>query len=113
MFHWHFDGCGPVPGCRYRAGGTRIGHPGVAWGAVKHMFEKVGDHWEYKDHKGPSDPRSRNPRARDGEGQTFGGVDYEGHTKTELYERAATLGVPGRSKMSKAELAEAIARKQD
>ena len=85
----------------------------VAWGAVKHMFEKVGDHWEYKDHKGPSDPRSKNPRAREGRGKAFGGVDYESHTKQELYERAAKLGVPGRSKMSKAELADAIARKQD
>lgn len=85
----------------------------VAWGAVKHMFEKVGDHWEYKDHKGPSDPRSKNPRAREGQGKAFGGVDYEGHTKKELYDRAAKLDVQGRSKMSKAELAEAIARKQD
>jgi len=85
----------------------------VAWGAVKHMFEKVGDHWEYKDHKGPSDPRSKNPRAREGQGQAFGGVDYEGHTKQELYDRAARLGVPGRSNMTKAQLAEAIARKQD
>jgi cation transport regulator ChaB len=85
----------------------------VAWGAVKHQFEKVGDRWEYKDHKGPSDPRSKNPRAREGQGQSFGGVDYEGHTKQELYERAAKLNVQGRSKMSKAELAAAIARKQD
>ena len=85
----------------------------VAWAAVKHMFEKVGNRWQYKDHKGPSDPRSANPRAREGRGRTFGGVDYEGHTKQELYERAARLGVPGRSTMSKAELAEAIARKQD
>ena len=30
----------------------------VAWASVKHSFEKVGDHWEPKDHKGPSDPRS-------------------------------------------------------
>ena len=85
----------------------------VAWAAVKHMFEKVGNRWQYKDHKGPSDPRSANPRAREGQGRTFGGVDYEGHTKQELYERAARLGVPGRSTMTKAELAEAIARKQD
>jgi cation transport regulator ChaB len=85
----------------------------VAWAAVKHQFEKVGDRWEFKDHKGPSDPRSKNPRAREGKGQTFGGVDYEGHTKQELYERAAKLNVQGRSKMSKAELAAAIARKQD
>jgi cation transport regulator ChaB len=85
----------------------------VAWGAVKHMFEKVGGHWEYKDHKGPSDPRSKNPRAREGHGQAFGGVDFEGHTKQELYERAAKLDVQGRSKMTKRQLAEAIARKQD
>jgi cation transport regulator ChaB len=80
----------------------------VAWAAVKHMFEKVGDHWEYKDHKGPSDPR-----AREGRGRTFGGVDYEGHTKQELYDRAAKLNVKGRSTMTKAELADAIARQQD
>src|SRR5438309_9771611 len=30
----------------------------TAYGALKHSFEKVGDHWEPKDHKGPSDPRS-------------------------------------------------------
>ena len=43
----------------------------------------------------------------------FGGVDYEGHTKQELYERAAKLNVKGRSTMTKAELADAIARQQD
>jgi hypothetical protein len=32
--------------------------------------------------------------------------------KRELYERAKKLGVPGRSAMSKADLAEAIARRQ-
>jgi cation transport regulator ChaB len=84
----------------------------VAYGALKHSFEKVGDHWEPKDHKGPSDPRSKNPNARNNEGKSFGGVDYEGHTKQELYERAAALNVQGRSRMSKEELAEAIARKQ-
>ena len=30
----------------------------TAWSAVKHSFEKVGDHWEPKDEKGPSDPRA-------------------------------------------------------
>ena len=84
----------------------------VAYGAVKHKFEKVGDHWVAKDGKGPSDPRSKDPNARHGSGKSFGGVDYEGHTKKELYDRAAELGVQGRSKMSKEQLAEAIARKQ-
>ena len=84
----------------------------VAYSALKHSYEKVGDHWEPKKQKGPSDPRSKNPNARNNEGKSFGGVDYEGHTKQELYERAAELNVQGRSKMSKEELAEAIARKQ-
>ena len=82
----------------------------VAYAAVKHSFEKVGDHWEAKDEKGPSDPRSKSPRAREGVGKTYGGVDYEGHTKQELYDRARELGVSGRSTMSKGELAEAIRR---
>ena len=84
----------------------------VAYSALKHSFEKVGDHWEPKGRKGPSDPRAKNPRARQNHGKSYGGVDFEGHTKQELYERAAKLGVSGRSRMSKGELAEAIARKQ-
>ena len=84
----------------------------VAYAALKHSFEKVGDHWEPKARKGPSDPRAKNPRARENRGKAYGGVDYEGHTKDELYERAAKLGVSGRSRMSKGELAEAIAHRQ-
>jgi cation transport regulator ChaB len=84
----------------------------VAYAALKHKFEKVGDRWVPKDGKGPSDPRARNPRAREGRGKSFGGVDVEGNTKKELYQRAAELNVQGRSSMSKEELAEAIARKQ-
>ena len=84
----------------------------VAYSAVKHSFEKVGDHWEPKDHKGPSDPRAKNPRARENKGKSYGGVDVEGHSKKELYERAAKLDNNGRSRMSKRELAEAMARKQ-
>ena len=85
----------------------------TAYSALKHSFEKRGDHWEPKDEKGPSDPRAENPRAREGEGETYGGVDVNGNTKQELYERAKELGVSGRSNMSKGELAAAIARKQD
>ncbi len=84
----------------------------TAYASLKHSFEKVGDHWEPKARKGPSDPRAKNPRARENRGKTYGGVDVEGHTKDQLYERAAKLGVSGRSRMSKGELAEAIARKQ-
>ena len=85
----------------------------VAYSALKHSFEKVGDHWEPKDHKGPSDERAENPRARENVGRTHGGVDVKGRTKDELMDRAKKLGVRGRSKMTKDELADAIARKQD
>jgi hypothetical protein len=82
--------------------------------ALKHTHEKRGDRWVPKREPGPSDPRSKKTTAqkRRGEGETFGGVDVEQNTKQELYDRARRLGVEGRSKMSKPELARAIARKQ-
>jgi cation transport regulator ChaB len=87
----------------------------TAYSALKHSYEKVGDHWEPKDSKGPSDERAAKSgaAARRGSGRTAGGVDVRGHTKDELYERARTLDVRGRSSMSKQQLAEAIARTQD
>ncbi len=86
----------------------------TAFASLKHSFEKVGDHWEPKDHKGPSDPQAAKSGApaRRG-GKTYGGVDVNGHTKGELYERAKQLDIRGRSKMTKGELAEAVARRQD
>ncbi|TDB89537.1 cation transport regulator ChaB [Actinomadura sp. KC216] len=84
----------------------------TAYSALKHKFEKRGDRWLPKGRKGPSDPRAKDPQARRGRGKSFGGVDVEGSSKKELYDRAAGLDVQGRSKMTKEELAEAIARKQ-
>jgi cation transport regulator ChaB len=86
----------------------------TAMASLKHTHEKRGDRWVPKDTPGPSDPRSKKTTAqkRRGEGETFGGVDVEQNTKDELYERARRLGVDGRSKMSKRELARAIAREQ-
>ena len=85
----------------------------TAFSALKHTFEKVGDRWQTKKEKGPSDPQAAKGggSARKG-GKTFGGVDVLGNTKKTLYERAKALGVKGRSSMSKEELGEAIARKQ-
>ena len=83
----------------------------TAFAALKHSFEKVGDHWEPKNRKGPSDERARRGGRRGG--QSAGGVDVLGRTKQELYDRAKRLGIPGRSSMSKHELGQAIARKQD
>ena len=86
----------------------------TAWSAVKHIAEKRGDHWELKDEPGPSDPQAAQGgrQARERPKQTFGGVDVEGNSKQELYERAKELGVEGRSRMTKRELAAAIARRQ-
>jgi cation transport regulator ChaB len=87
----------------------------TALAALKHSFEKVGDHWEPKKKKGPSDERSAigGKAARDGKGKTAGGVDVKGHTRDELVKRARKLGVKGTSKMNKTDLGRAIAEKQD
>ncbi len=85
----------------------------TAFASLKHSFEKVGDRWVAKGRKGPSDPpAARSSAAARRGGKTFGGVDVLGNTRRKLYERARSLGVKGRSWMSKEELAEAIARKQ-
>jgi hypothetical protein len=86
----------------------------TAFASLKHGFEKVKDHWEPKDHAGPSDPRSTKTtrEKREGKGETFGGVDLYGNTRQQLYARARELGVRGASKMKKKDLARAIAKKQ-
>jgi hypothetical protein len=87
----------------------------TAFASLKYSFEKVDDHWEPKDHKGPSDPRSArggDPHRR-GAGESFGGVDYYGSTVEKLRDRARELGITGRWRMNKRELARAIDRKQD
>jgi hypothetical protein len=85
----------------------------TAFSALKHTHEKVGDHWEPKEEKGPSDEQAKRstPRSREGlgGGQTAGGVDANA-SKKHLYETAQRLGVKGRSRMSKDELVEAIQR---
>ncbi|HEX2700780.1 MAG TPA: ChaB family protein [Acidimicrobiales bacterium] len=83
----------------------------TALASLKHSFEKVGDHWAPKKRKGPSDDRAARGGVRGGE--SAGGVDVRGHSKQELYDRAKKLGVKGRSSMTKLELGQAIARKQD
>jgi cation transport regulator ChaB len=81
----------------------------TAYAAVKHSFEKVGDHWEPKDEKGPSDQQAARS-TRDGSaagGGTHGGVDANA-SRRHLYELASRLEIPGRSKMSKSKLVEAV-----
>jgi hypothetical protein len=82
----------------------------VTWAAVKHTHEKVGDHWEPKDHKGPSDAQAEG--GRDTNRETRGGVDANA-TKEHLMDVAKRLDISGRSKMSKDELVDAIQKAND
>ena len=86
----------------------------TAFKSLKRSFEKVDDHWERKARPGPSDPQSaqRGRATIERPKATYGGVDVLGHTRDELLARARTLEIRGRSRMTKAELGEAIARKQ-
>jgi cation transport regulator ChaB len=78
----------------------------VAYDALKHSYEKVGDHWEPKSEKGPSDSRARsggpNPSGTPAEG-----VDANA-SKKHLMDVARRLDISGRSTMSKRELVSAI-----
>jgi hypothetical protein len=78
----------------------------AAYDALKHSFEKVGDHWEPKAEKGPSDSRARsggpNPKGKSAEG-----VDANA-SKKHLVDIARRLDIPGRSTMSKDQLVSAI-----
>jgi cation transport regulator ChaB len=80
----------------------------TAFSALKHEFEKVGDRWEPKDGKGPSDKQAER-KAGQSEKETAGGVDANA-SKQKLYQKAQKLGVKGRSNMSKDELVEALQR---
>jgi hypothetical protein len=77
----------------------------TAFAALKHAFEKVGDHWEPKKAKGPSDAqaagssRTRRPTAE--------GVDANASTR-HLRDLARRLRIPGRTKMDKPQLVEAV-----
>lgn len=80
----------------------------TAFAAVKHSFEKVGDHWEPKEHQGPSDEQAaRTGEAARAGGQTAGGVDANA-SKAHLLDLARRLHVRGRSRMTKSELVDAI-----
>ncbi|NUO98700.1 MAG: cation transport regulator ChaB [Nonomuraea sp.] len=74
----------------------------TAFAALKHSFEKIGDHWEPKEKKGPSDKG-----ATDRSGRTAEGVDANA-SKEHLQGVASRLGVRGRSRMTKKELVDAI-----
>ena len=78
----------------------------TAFSALKHSFEKVGDRWEPKKKKGPSDSRAKscgpNPSGKSAEG-----VDANA-SKDHLVKVAKRLDIKGRSSMKKKELVTAI-----
>src|SRR3954453_10024996 len=84
----------------------------VAWAAVKHSFEKVGDHWEKKagGKKGPSDEQAKG--GRNTSRKTKGGVDANAK-KEHLLDIAKRLSISGRSRMKKKELVDAIQKAND
>ena len=82
----------------------------VAYSALKHTHEKVGDHWEPKDEKGPSDKKAEGGRGSSG--KTAGGVDANA-SKEHLYDVAQRLDISGRSSMNKDELVQAIEKEND
>ncbi len=82
----------------------------VAYAALKHTHEKVGDHWEPKAKAGPSDDRAAGGRSTSA--GTAGGVDARA-AKSHLYEVAKRLDVRGRSRMTKGELVDAIRKEND
>jgi len=79
----------------------------TAYAALKREYEKVGDHWEEKGRRGPSDAGAAH-RGR----KTEGGVDANA-SKAHLMDVAKRLDVHGRSSMTKGELVDAIKKAND
>ncbi len=79
----------------------------TAYAALKHTHEKVGDRWEPKDGKGPSDEKAKGGRGS--RGKTQEGVDANA-SKKHLQDVARKLAIRGRSAMDKDELVDAIKR---
>jgi cation transport regulator ChaB len=78
----------------------------VAFAAVKHSYEKVGDRWQPKPEKGPSDAQASQrygQRPKD----TAQGVNANA-SRAHLLDVARELAVPGSEEMTKPELVSAI-----
>ncbi len=77
----------------------------TAFSALKHEYEKIGDHWEKKDHAGPSDAKAAGGRSSSA--KTEEGVDANA-SKSHLLDVAKRLDISGRTRMTKDELVDAI-----
>lgn len=81
----------------------------TAYAALKHSHEKVGDHWEPKDHKGPSDPQAAQgaPGALERRRETAQGVDANA-TKAHLDDVARRVGINRPEDLSRNDLVRQI-----
>ncbi|THG33368.1 ChaB family protein [Naasia lichenicola] len=77
----------------------------TALASLKHSFEKVGDHWEKKFQKGPSDKKAAGGRST--KAKSAEGVDANA-SKDHLVKVAKRLGIKGRTTMKKPQLVTAI-----
>jgi cation transport regulator ChaB len=83
----------------------------TAFAALKHKYEKVGDHWEPKERPGPSDPQAAQgaPQSVAQRRPTAGGVDVNA-SKDHLDDVARRVGIDHPEEMNKQDLVPAIER---
>ncbi|MFY1635044.1 ChaB family protein [Solwaraspora sp. WMMB335] len=81
----------------------------AAYASLKHTHEKVGDHWQPKDGKGPSDPQAAQgtPRSLRQPRRTAQGVDVNA-SKGHLDDVARQVGIDDPASMNKDDLVRAI-----
>ena len=82
----------------------------VAYDALKHTYEKVGDSWEPKKSSGPSDAQSAG--GKNTNRKTAGGVNAKA-SKDHLYKEAKKLNISGRSTMNKKQLVDALEKESN
>jgi ChaB len=81
----------------------------TAFAALKHSHEKVGDRWEPKEHRGPSDPQAAQgaPGAVERRRETAQGVDANA-SKAHLDDVARKVGISRPEDLSKDNLVREI-----
>lgn len=81
----------------------------IAFGSLRHSFEKVGDDWEPKARRGPSDDQDakRGADARHNPTETAEGVAARA-SRSHLLGVTGRLDIPGRTKMTKSAIVDAI-----
>lgn len=81
----------------------------AAYASLKHTHEKVGDHWEPKEHSGPSDPQAAQgtPASVRQSRDTAQGIDANA-SKGHLDDVARRVGIEDPENISKSDLIDEI-----